>query len=199
MAKNELNKIELLVIGGSSGSLEVILSILTQLPADYQIPIVLVMHRSNSQESLLPEILSLKSRIPLQEVEEKEPIRPAMVYLAPADFHVLIEKDKTFSLDYSEKMNYSRPSIDVTFISAAEVYCDRLIGILLSGANEDGTEGLKEIKMRGGYCIIQDPRDARMEFMPRHALDHMPADAVLTGSGIIDFLLSLHDHGSRRV
>lgn len=194
MAQDQLNKIELLVIGGSSGSLEVILSILMQLPADFQIPIVLVMHRSNSQESLLPGILALKSRLPLQEVEEKEVIRPAMVYLAPADFHVLIEKDKTFSLDYSEKMHYSRPSIDVTFISAAEVYGDRLMGILLSGANEDGTEGIREIKKQGGYCLIQDPRDATMEFMPRHALDNTKADAVLSGSGIIDFLLSLHVH-----
>jgi two-component system chemotaxis response regulator CheB len=194
MAQDQLNDMELLVIGGSSGSLGVVLGILMALPADFPIPIILVIHRGNSQESLLHEVLGLKSNLPLRELEEKEVIRPCMVYLAPADYHVLIEKDKSFSLDYSEKMHYSRPSIDVTFISAAEVYRDRMMGILLSGANEDGAEGMREIKTHGGYCLIQDPDDAVMNYMPRHALELTQADAVLSGSSIINFLLSLPVH-----
>ena len=194
MAQDQINHTELLVIGGSSGSLGVILAILKALPASFHIPIILVIHRANSSESLLDEVLSLKSNLPVVEVEEKETIRPFMVYVAPADFHLLIEKDKTFSLDYSEKINYSRPSINVTFLSAAARYGSGLMGILLSGANDDGTDGMKAIRDNGGYCIIQDPADAIVDYMPRHALKYMDADAVLSGPEIIQFLLSLSTH-----
>jgi two-component system, chemotaxis family, protein-glutamate methylesterase/glutaminase len=194
MAQDQINHTELLVIGGSSGSLEVVLAILKALPVSFHIPIILVIHRASSSESLLDEVLSLKSNLPVVEVEEKEMIRPFMVYLAPADFHLLIEKDKTFSLDYSEKISYSRPSINVTFLSAAARYGSALMGILLSGANDDGTDGMKAIRDNGGYCIIQDPADAIVDFMPRYALNHMDADAVLSGPEIIQFLLSLSTH-----
>lgn len=104
---------------------------------------------------------------------------------------MLIETDKTFSLDYSEKVNYSRPSIDVTFISAAAVFGNRVTGILLSGANNDGTEGLISIKEQGGYCIIQDPEDAIACYMPRYALERTKVDAVLSGPEIVRYLLSI--------
>lgn len=194
MAQDQVNHIELLVIGGSSGSLEVIIRILKALPASFHIPIMLVVHRSNASESILDEVLSLKSNLPVIEVEEKEMIRPYTVYVAPADFHVLIEKDKTFSLDYSEKINYSRPSINVTLVSAAAAYGAGLTGILLSGANDDGTEGMRAVKEQGGYCIIQDPDDAVVDYMPRYALKYAVPDAVLSGADIIHFLLSLSDH-----
>jgi two-component system, chemotaxis family, protein-glutamate methylesterase/glutaminase len=191
MAKDQITKPELLLIGGSSGSLGIVLSILTALPENYPVAIMLVMHRNNSRESLLNEVLGIKSNMPVIEVEEKEPIRASTVYLAPADYHVLIEKDRTFSLDYSEKQNYSRPSIDVSFTSAAEVYGPHLMGILLSGANDDGTAGMLSIKNMGGYCIIQDPADAMVDYMPRHALERMQADAVLSGPEIVRYLLSI--------
>ena len=191
MAKDQIIKPELILIGGSSGSLGVVLNILMALPENFPIPVILVMHRSNSRESLLGEVLAIKSNMPVLEIEEKESIRGGTAYLAPADYHVLIETDKTFSLDYSEKMNYSRPSIDVTFISAAAVFGNRVTGILLSGANNDGTEGLISIKEQGGYCIIQDPEDAIVGYMPRHALERTQADAVLSGPEIIRYLLSI--------
>jgi two-component system, chemotaxis family, protein-glutamate methylesterase/glutaminase len=194
MAEDQINRTELLVIGGSSGSLEVIISILQAIPADFPVPIILVIHRGNAAESLLDEVLSLKSHLPVLEAEEKEAIRPSMVYVAPADFHLLIEKDRTFSLDYSEKINYSRPSINVTFSAAALSYGPGLTGILLSGANDDGTEGLRAIREAGGYCIVQDPEDAIVDYMPRHALRFAWADAVLNRRGIIDYLLSLRNY-----
>jgi two-component system chemotaxis response regulator CheB len=188
MAQDQIKQTELVVIGGSSGSLEVVLGILRVLPEHYPVPILLVIHRSTDQESLLHEVLSLKSNMAVREVEEKEEIRPSTVYVAPADFHVLIEKDKTFSLDYSEKISYSRPSIDVSFISAAEVFQEHLMGILLSGANDDGAQGIQEIKKQGGYCVIQDPADAVVDYMPAQALKRVQPDAVLSGRAISDFL-----------
>jgi two-component system chemotaxis response regulator CheB len=193
MAQNQIDQTELLLIGGSSGSLEVVLRILAALPADFSLPILLVLHRSNTTDSLLNEVLLLKSGMPLLEVEEKEPIRPSTVYLAPADYHVLIEKDRTFSLDYSEKLHYSRPSIDVTFTSAAEVFGSRLMAVLLSGANEDGTAGMQAVKDHGGYTIIQDPEDAIVHYMPQHALKQVQADAILAGNDLLRFLLSVHE------
>jgi two-component system chemotaxis response regulator CheB len=193
MAQNQIDRTELLLIGGSSGSLEVVLRILAALPADFSLPILLVLHRSSTTDSLLNEVLLLKSGMPLLEVEEKEPIRPSTVYLAPADYHVLIEKDRTFSLDYSEKLHYSRPSIDVTFTSAAEVFGSRLMAVLLSGANEDGTAGMQAVKDHGGYTIIQDPEDAIVHYMPQHALKQVQADAILTGNDLLRFLRSVHE------
>ncbi|HEY4936668.1 MAG TPA: chemotaxis protein CheB, partial [Puia sp.] len=136
-------------------------------------------------------LLKLKSKLPVKEVEEKELISPAHVYLAPADYHVLVERDKTFSLDYSEKLNFSRPSIDVSFISAATVYGKKLTGILLSGANEDGAEGLRVIKEQGGHTIIQDLDDAVVDYMPKHASMKSRIDEVLNTEEITHYLISL--------
>jgi two-component system chemotaxis response regulator CheB len=190
MAESEIKSRQLIAIGGSSGSLGVVLHILTRLPADYPLAILLVIHRGNSPESVLMDILQSKSNLSVREVEEKESIRPAIVYLAPADFHVLIEKDKSFSLDYSEKLNFSRPSIDVSFISAAAVFGVNLTGILLSGANDDGAEGLRQIKEQGGYTIIQDPEEAAVGHMPKKARLKSKIDEVLNTEGITHYLLS---------
>ncbi len=191
MAKAEVNKGKLIVIGGSSGSLQVIMYILARLPNDYPIPVLLIIHRAYSVDSMLLDLLAMKSNITVREVEEKDKIVPSCVYLAPADYHVLIEKDETFTLDYSEKVNYSRPSIDVSFISAAGVYGNHLTGILLSGANEDGAEGLKEIKERGGHSIIQNPDEAVVAYMPLQATYKSRIDEVLDTEGIARYLISL--------
>jgi two-component system chemotaxis response regulator CheB len=191
MAEAEINEKKLIVIGGSSGSLQVILQILGKIPNDYPIAILLIIHRGNSSDSALLDLLISKSKLPVREVEEKDKISPYCVYLAPADYHVLIEKDETFTIDYSEKLNFSRPSIDVSFISAAQVYGKRLTGILLSGANEDGAEGLKEIKERGGHTIVQDPEDAVVDYMPQQARQKSRIDEVLNTEGIRHYLISL--------
>jgi two-component system chemotaxis response regulator CheB len=191
MEEGEINNKRFIVIGGSSGSLQVFIQIASKLPGDYPLPVLFIIHRANSMETMLPGLLMSKSRLPVKEVEEKEQIVPSRIYLAPADYHVLIEKDETFSMDYSEKLNYSRPSIDVSFMSAAGVFGKKLTGILLSGANEDGAEGLKTIKEMGGYTIIQDPEDAQVSYMPKRASLKSKIDAVLDTDGIIIYLYSL--------
>jgi two-component system, chemotaxis family, protein-glutamate methylesterase/glutaminase len=191
MAKAEVVMGKLIVMGGSSGSLQFIIYILGRLPKDYPIPVLLIIHRAYSIDSMLLDLLVLKSNIQVREVEEKDKIVPSCVYLAPSDYHVLIEKDETFTLDYSEKLNFSRPSIDVSFISAAMVYGKNLTGILLSGANEDGAEGLKEIKLQGGHTIIQHPEEAVVSYMPLQASQKSRIDQVLHAEGILRYLISL--------
>ena len=194
MAKSEINNKRLIVIGGSSGSLEVILEILPRLPTSFPVPMLFVMHRNNSADSLLRDLLARKSALIVKEVEEKEEIVRGTIYLAPADFHVLIERDGSFSLDYSEKINYSRPSIDVTFISAAEIFGPRLTGILLSGANDDGSRGMEVIKEKGGTTIVQDPADAGVDMMPKEAIRRSEIDHILTTAEIGDYLFAFAEH-----
>lgn len=187
MEEKSLKKYELLVIGGSAGSLEVVIQLLPAIPSGFHLAIIIVMHR-RSGESILTELLSEKTSLPVKEVEEKDPVLPGNIYIAPGDYHLLIENDKTFSLDFSEKVNYSRPSIDVTFESAAEVYGDKLIGLLLSGANADGTEGLKCIKAKGGLTVVQNPSDASVSYMPQQAVDDVEVDYILDTKGIIQLV-----------
>ena len=171
-------KFSLLVIGGSAGSLEAILQLLPALQKEKHLAIVLVLHRRNG-ESVLSDLLSDRTNWPVKEAEEKEPVVPGSVYIAPVDYHLLVEQDKTFSLDYSEKVHYSRPSIDVTFEAAAEVYGPSLIALLLSGANADGTAGLKAVQAAGGYVMVQDPAEAPVSYMPQHAIEQVRVDAIL--------------------
>lgn len=171
---------EILVIGGSAGSLAVVLQILPLLVKEWNFSIVLIFHRKEDDESPLIDLLSRRTLFEVKEIEDKESIRPQVVYVAPADYHVLIEKDKTFSLDYSEKINYSRPSIDVTFESAAEIFGPAVTAMLLSGANADGVEGLKSIKHAGGLVVVQDPQTAEVPFMPKTALDNVSVDVIFS-------------------
>src|ERR1700733_14544058 len=137
---------KLIIIGGSAGSLGGILKGVPSLNESRSVPVIIVMHRKNEQKSLLTLLLSDKTNLKVKEAEEKESILPGCIYIAPADYHLLIEHDLTFSLDDSEKVNYCRPSIDVTFESAAYTYKNGLVCILLSGANADGVKGLKKVK-----------------------------------------------------
>ena len=172
-----IKRYQALVIGGSAGSLDGILQLLPALKSLTSLAVVLVLHRRTG-ESLLTHLLSERLAWPVKEAEEKEPIVAGTVYIAPADYHLLIEKDKTFSLDDSEKVHYSRPSIDVTFESAADVYGNTLLAVLLSGANADGTDGLRSVRAAGGYTIVQDPAEAVVAYMPQHAIDNNTIDKV---------------------
>jgi two-component system chemotaxis response regulator CheB len=187
MAQKSLTSCDILLIGGSAGSLEVIIGLIPFFTADMPLAIVLVLHR-RSGESVLAELLREKTTFKVQEVEEKDPIEPGTIYIAPADYHLLIEQNRTFSLDYSEKVNYSRPSIDVTFEAAAEVYQDKVAAMLLSGANADGTEGLKRIQENGGMTIVQLPSDASVSYMPQQALEELHPDYILDTAGLIDLI-----------
>lgn len=185
-----VNRYELLLIGGSAGSLEALLKLLPALQQAYSLAIVLVLHR-RSGESLLSQLLAEKTVWPVKEAEEKEAVCAGTIYIAPADYHLLLENDKTFSLDYSEKVHYSRPSIDVTFESAAEVYGKSLMAVLLSGANADGSGGLQRIKEAGGYILVQDPQEAAVAYMPQQAIAHNAVDAVVPVAMMPPIILQL--------
>lgn len=184
----------LLVIGGSAGSLHVILPILKGIGSDFPLPILIVLHRMVSYESSLEALLSARALLPIKEVEEKELLVPGKVYICPADYHVLLEQDHTTSLDYSERVNFSRPSIDVTFRSAADVYGRGLIALLLSGGNADGSEGMAYIKEKGGMTLLQDPQTAEVPYMPQQVLSRMTVDRIASAGELPSVI---HDLGYR--
>lgn len=180
---------QLIVIGASAGGLETVSTILGPLPKTYPIPIVLVQHRSKEYPTLLEEVLQTKISLSISQIEEKTCILPNTVHTAPADYHVLIEKDHTFSLSSDEKVAYSRPSIDVLFESAALVYKNRLISVILSGANSDGANGIKFIKSKGGINIALNPWHTAYSVMPQSAIDTKCVDHILSLEEISGYLL----------
>lgn len=183
---------KVLIIGGSAGSLEVLMELLPQLDFTPTFALVLVLHRKSAEDSTLEELISYKVSIPVKDVEDKTPLLPGFIYIAPSDYHLLFENNNVLSLDTSEKVNYSRPSIDVSFESAAEVYGPALVGVLLSGANADGTEGLLAIKKAGGVIVVQMPETAQMPFMPTNALNNTNPNHVLDVSGMVDLILHIN-------
>ncbi len=182
---------KLVVIGGSAGSLKVLSKILNAIPSDFSLPIVLCCHRLKHVRSGFVEALALKSAKEVIEPEDKEMIKKGMVYLAPANYHLSLEVGKTIALSTEEMINNSRPSIDITLESAAFAYTDKLIGILLTGANKDGAMGMKKIKDKGGLTIVQEPSECFIDTMPKAALSVTPIDYVLRTDQIIEFLKQL--------
>ncbi|MEO6818866.1 MAG: chemotaxis protein CheB [Ginsengibacter sp.] len=192
MEKNSrVNDCDALIIGGSAGSLEVLLAVLPDLVSPMAFPIIIVTHRKPGNDNVLTTLFTTKTRLKVLDIEEKQPILAGNIYLAPSDYHLLFEIDHTFSLDHSERVNYSRPSIDVAFQSAAEVYGRGLIAILLSGANIDGVEGLKKIKQFGGAVCIQNPETAIVPYMPAQAASAMQIDHILEKNNIAEFINQL--------
>jgi two-component system, chemotaxis family, protein-glutamate methylesterase/glutaminase len=187
-----MKEIKLIAIGGSAGSLQIIFDLLDVIPPDFPIPILVILHR-NGLESGLETLFSSRTKLRCKEVEEKESITARTLYICPPDYHVLIEQDHSFSLDYSERVQFCRPSIDVTFASAADVYAAGLLALLLSGANSDGTEGLIQVKERGGVTLVQDPATAEVAFMPAHAIDKMTPNLVIRASEMPAFIVNLAD------
>jgi len=147
-------------------------------PANFAV--IIILHRKAADDEMLAMLLGSKTKIPVTEATEKQVICANNIYIAPPDYHLLIENSKTFSLDYSEKINYSRPSIDVTFQSAAEVYKNDLTAIILSGANADGSEGCEAVQRNGGYTIAQSPQSAGVSFMPQAAINAAAINSVFT-------------------
>lgn len=188
LEKNQLVAEQLLVIGGSAGSLDVLLRVLPKLKPKMQTAILIVLHRKSSAQTSLADLFCIKTKRKVKEADDKERIQPGMIYLAPADYHLLVEQNKTLAMDDSEKVNYSRPSIDVTFESAAEIFMNKLTCLLLSGANNDGTEGLKRVKEMGGKVWVQDPQNAEVSQMPKNALAAIEADAILVEDNMADFI-----------
>ncbi len=185
------NSYKAVVIGGSAGSFQGMVKILSQLPKGFPLPIIMALHRLKHVRHGFVEALSLKSIVPVTEPYDKEQIKKGGIYLAPANYHMSVELGNNFALSTEEMVNNSRPAIDITLGSCAYVYKDKLIGILLSGANRDGALGMKHIKDRGGLTIVQDPAECMIETMPKAALAITPIDRVLKVDQIIEFFKDL--------
>ena len=179
---------EIVVVGCSLGGMQALEIILDGMPRDFPLPIAVVQHRHQASNETLPSHLRRFSRLPVVDVEDKQWIRPGTVYLAPANYHLLVERGE-FSLSVDEKVRYSRPSIDVLFQSAADAYGDRVIAVVLTGANDDGAQGAKRVKSRGGVVIVQDPETAEAPEMPRAAIAAASVDRILPLDGIASYLV----------
>ncbi|MBW6521467.1 MAG: chemotaxis protein CheB [Desulfoarculaceae bacterium] len=180
------------VIGVSAGGLNALRAILPRLPEKFPLPVVVVQHRGVESDGFFAQYLDQRCAVQVKEAEEKEQAVPGTVYLAPANYHLLLEDDRTFSLTLESRVCFARPSIDVLFESAADVYGSRLIGIILTGANDDGSRGLAAIKKRGGLAVVQDPVGAEVETMPLAALQTADVDFVLPLGAIGLFLANLY-------
>ncbi len=192
MEKDSLSgRKKIVVIGGSAGSLAVLLYLLPKLNLNLSVPIIIVIHRKASNDDLLTDLLNSKTKLLVKEAEEKELLKPGCVYICPPNYHLLIEKDFSLSLDYSEKVNFSRPSIDVTFQSAADVFKDDTICVLLSGGNNDGTNGLIFTKSKGGKTVVQNPENAEVPYMPQFAISKNCVDLILNKDELPAFINSL--------
>ncbi|MCS6974038.1 MAG: chemotaxis protein CheB [Cyclobacteriaceae bacterium] len=188
------NSYKAVVIGGSAGSFQGVVKILSQLPKGFPLPIIMCLHRLKHVRHGFVEALSLKSVVQVTEPYDKEPIKKGGVYLAPANYHLSVELGNYFALSTEEMINNSRPAIDITLGTCAYVFKDKLIGILLSGANKDGALGMKQIKDRGGLTIVQDPSECMIDTMPKSAMALTKIDYVLKIDQIVDFLKELNKH-----
>ena len=180
-----------LIIGGSAGSFQEVIKILSSLPPNFNLPVLLCMHRLKHVRTGFVEALSLKSKLPVSEPFDKEPIKPGHAYLAPANYHMYIDVNHKIFLSAEEAVHHSRPSIDLSFFSAAQCYQDHLTGILLSGANRDGAAGLKSVADHKGTTIVQDPKEAEVPVMPQAALSLFNPTHIMATAQIIDYLKSI--------
>lgn len=190
------NKPKAIVIGASAGGILALTKVLPTIEPPFNIPIIIVLHLAPTRSSLLSEIFQKKVSLPIKEANEKEYIQAGTVYFAPPGYHLLIENDESFALSIEAPIHYSRPAIDILFETAADCYREGLIGMLLTGANEDGALGLKTIRDLGGLTIVQDPADAQMPQMPKSGLQYVNPECVLTLDELIDFFKELKSVGN---
>lgn len=180
-----------IVVGGSAGAVEALGAILPKLPREYPLPVIVVVHLPPSRKSMLAELFQSKCHIRVVEAEDKEPICAGTVYFAPPGYHLLVERDARLSLSSDELVNYSRPSIDVLFESACDAYGRGLVGLVLTGANDDGARGLAAIVRGGGAAIVQRPETAYASAMPLAAKKACPSALCLELDQAADYLLAL--------
>jgi two-component system chemotaxis response regulator CheB len=184
-------KFKAIVIGVSAGGMKALKTILPALPKNFSLPIIIVQHIGTQSDNVWINILGNSILLNIKEADEKEKIEKGTIYIAPPAYHLLIEKDRTFSLLVDERVNYAIPSIDVLFESAADVYGSALIGVILTGANNDGALGLKKIKENGGIAIVQDPLTADTSYMPASAIAALTPDHIVPLEKIADVLIAL--------
>ncbi len=183
--------IRVVAIGASAGGLKALAGVVEGLPAGFALALLVVQHVPPQHPSSLAQIFAGKCGLRVKEADEKEPVRPGTLYFAPPDYHLLVEDDQTLALSQEEPVNYSRPSIDVLFESAAAVWGPQLLGVLLSGASEDGAAGLEAIHLAGGLTVVQQPEEALVDTMPRAALSRFAPDYVLPAAQIQRLLREL--------
>ena len=172
--------IDAVAIGASAGGVEVLSVLLSSLPASCRASFFIVMHIPRERPSLLAEVFNARCALPVREAEDKEPVQPGTVYFAPPDYHLLLDRGPILALSSDEPVHFSRPSIDVLFESAADIYGERLLGLILTGANQDGAEGLAAVGRAGGRTVVQEPGSAAVPFLPEAALQVGPVDFVLS-------------------
>jgi two-component system chemotaxis response regulator CheB len=178
---------ELIVIGASLGGFHALEILLGELPRDFPLPIAVVQHRSSDSDELLSTLLRRSSRLPIVEVEDKQAIIPGEIYIAPANYHLLVEEGH-FALSTEGPVQFARPSIDVLFESAADAYRQKVVAVLLSGSNSDGARGITRIKEYGGLAVVQDPASAESSRMPEAAIAATRIDLVLPLAEIARYL-----------
>ena len=183
---------EAVVVGVSAGGLAALVEVLPKFELNMMLPVMIVQHQSNDSDDFLVRYFDQLCRQSVREVEDKMPVESGTIYFAPANYHLLVEPDRTLSLSTEARVNYSRPSIDVLFESAADTYMDRLVGIILTGANPDGTNGAARIKELGGLIIAQDPETAEAKAMPMSVIKHVQVDHILPLNRIGDFVNRLN-------
>ncbi len=188
----------IIVIGTSTGGFKALQAVLSPLPADFGIPIAVVRHQQATADDIIVRLLDRACHLKVKFAESKEKIRPGTVYLAPPDRHLLFEDDRTFSLSRGARVNYSRPAIDVLFGSAADAYGSAVIGIVLTGANNDGAEGLHRIRERSGLTIVQDPKTAESRAMPEAAIAATHVAHIIRLDQIGPFLWDLQRKGRKK-
>ena len=181
-----------IIIGGSAGSFKIVTEILEAIPKHFPFAVILILHRLKHIKEGFTDALRIKSLLPVSEPFDKEKIIPGRVYIAPANYHLYIEPNNTFALSAEEVVNHSRPSIDVTLSSAAFSLKEKMTGIVLSGANNDGAAGLRDVINYGGTVIVQDPEDAAVPTMPEAALKLSGTKNVLSSQEIIEYIKNLN-------
>lgn len=185
------SRMEVVLFGASAGGMDALRRVLPVLPEGFPAPVVVVQHLHSTQDEFLAGFFDRLCALRVKEAEDKEPLSPGFVYLGPPNYHLLVEKDRTLSLSTDEKVNHSRPSIDVLFKSAADAYGPGAVAIVLTGANQDGAIGLAAIRAQGGLAVIQAPDTAEYPSMPQAALDTAGADFVLPVEEIGPLLVRL--------
>lgn len=184
-------RVDAVAIGTSAGGVEALSVLLPALPKGMRAAVFIVLHLPRERPSMLVDIFQPKSAVPVREAEDKEPVQPGTVYFAAPDYHLLIEKGPQIALSADEPVHHSRPSIDVLFESGAEVYGERLLGMILTGTNQDGASGLEMVHLAGGHTVVQRPDTALASFMAEAALKRGPADLVLSLDEIASLLRTL--------
>ncbi|MCP1478499.1 two-component system chemotaxis response regulator CheB [Pseudomonas chlororaphis] len=191
IGQSALPRVEAIVIGASAGGVEALLKIFTAFPEGFSLPIVVVLHLPEEHRSQLAELFAQRLALPVKEARDKQTIERGTLYFAVPGYHLSVEQDRSLSLSQEERVHHSRPAIDYLFDSAADAYGPRLAAVLLTGANQDGAQGLAQVKRRGGLSVVQDPAEAQVATMPEAAIALHRPDYILPLHGISRLLVEL--------